>query len=143
MVEFDESLNKFAKKQKMDVVVKFCNKIKVESETRYLSSVFLSNAKAPDLQDGLIKSVGEDNLDKIAQVSMDSPAVNFCMLNSLKLELSKYHPQNAVILDIGSCGLHTVHASFKAGITILKWGVVEFLKFLGFLFDNSPSRRGD
>lgn len=143
VVGFDESMNKVTKRQQMDVVVKYWNKSKNESETNYLSSVFLSSAKALDLKDGLIKAVGDTSLlNKIIQVSMDGPAVNFSMHKSLSLELSQQHPHNAVLLEIGSCGLHNIHGAFKAGIEALKWGIVEFLRFLFFLFENSPTRRG-
>lgn len=141
-VGFDESLKKRTKTQQMDLIVKFWNKLLDESDTKYLSSVFLTSAKAIDLKDGLIKGVGQELLDKIRQVSMNGPNVNFPMLKSLKLELAENNPQKAFLIDIGSCGLHNINGAYRAGISSTKWDMVEFLKYANYLFEDHPSRKG-
>ena len=46
-------------------------------------------------------------------------------------------------LNIGSCGLHTLHNSFQAGGTVSGWKVPGLLSLLYYLFMDSPSRRED
>lgn len=110
----------------MDVIVRYWHHGANAVKTRYLSSVFLTSAKALDFKDTLMKAVGNNNLFKILQVSMDGPPVNVCTRNSLSAELSAENPKGSVLLDIGSRGLHTVHGAFKHGIKSLNWLISKF-----------------
>lgn len=47
------------------------------------------------------------------------------------------------MIIVGSCGLHTVHNSFKAGASASGWEVCEVLSSLYWLFVDSPARRHD
>ena len=44
---------------------------------------------------------------------------------------------------MGSCGLHTVHNSFKTGAKKSGWNVSSFLSSLYYLYKDSPARRED
>ena len=44
---------------------------------------------------------------------------------------------------MGSCGLHTVHNSFKAGVKKSGWNVSSFLSSLYYLYKDSPARHED
>ena len=80
----------------MDVVVRYWDDEANKVQTRQFSSVFLHSTKTIDLfklLNGLIEAVGNQNLFKIIQVSIDGPNVNFSMLKTLKLEFSQANPQ--------------------------------------------------
>ena len=46
-------------------------------------------------------------------------------------------------VDIGTCGLHTLHNSMKHGEKASGWNVNKLLTSLYKIFDESPSRRAD
>lgn len=76
------------------------------------------------------------------QLSMDGPNVNFKTLRLLKEE-KEHDVDSPQLLDLGSCGLHTVHCAFKAGVNATPWAIIEFLRALYNLFKDVPARRGD
>ena len=45
------------------------------------------------------------------------------------------------LVDLGTCGLHTVHGSSKNGIKCSGWNTGKLLKALFKLLDESPTRR--
>ncbi|XP_074643983.1 uncharacterized protein LOC141900835 [Tubulanus polymorphus] len=57
----------------------------------------------------------------------------------VKTEFNK----ESTLLNIGSCGLHIVHNSFKAGSTKSGWDIETLLRSLYSLFKDSPARRED
>ena len=48
-----------------------------------------------------------------------------------------------MLLNMGSCGLHTIHNAYKAGIKSTEWDVVEFLALSYRLFKDCPARQDD
>lgn len=141
VISFDESLNKIAQRQQMDLIIRFWDLVENSVQTRYLTSVFLSRATASDLLKGLTSSLAGLELKKILQISMDGPNVNFKLLKLLKSEL-RPGLDDPKFLDIGSCGIHTLHCAFKAGIKGTGWSLIEFLRALFNLWKNVPARRG-
>ena len=99
----------------MDPFVRYWDSKTKEVGARYFTSVVLEGSKVVDLKERLKEAVGEDNLRKILQISMDGPAVNFKMLKQLQIELSGKSQNNSILLKIGICGVHNVHSAFKAG----------------------------
>ena len=47
------------------------------------------------------------------------------------------------LIDIGTCGLHMVHNSFKHGSVGSKWKIQNLLHSMYKIFHESPSRRAD
>ena len=47
------------------------------------------------------------------------------------------------LIDIGSCGLHTIHNAFKTGAESTGWGMKKILKGAYQMFHDSPARRED
>lgn len=47
------------------------------------------------------------------------------------------------LIDIGSCGLHTLHNAFKTGVVAAEWNISSVLKSLYYLFKDAPARRED
>ncbi|KAJ8678193.1 hypothetical protein QAD02_013980 [Eretmocerus hayati] len=141
VIGFDESLNHIAQKQQMDAHVRLWDHEKNEVTTRYYSSVFLSSSKAVDLKNGLKEIFGEFMI-KLLQFSMDGPNVNKKTQDLVNIELSQDRANNSEIVEIGTCGLHTVHGSFKDGVKATGWNLNEYLNYLHHLFHGATTRRG-
>ena len=73
------------------------------------------------------------------QISSDGPNENleFLELYAEKRDLDEL----PCLVDLGTCGLHTVHGSLKNGINYLGWNTVKLLKALFKLLDELPARR--
>lgn len=143
-VGFDESLNKVSQSGQMDINVRFWDSIKNEICTNYYNSVFIGHSTADDILKAFLAGIDGLDVTKILQISMDGPNVNKKFFNNLKSYLKDNGDANSpVILDLGSCGLHTVHNAFRAGIKATKWNVVPFLRSLYNLFKHVPARRAD
>lgn len=145
VVGFDESLNKIAQKGQMDLCVRFW--LGKNVVTRYYNSTFLNHANAENLLDAFLGGLKDLNLRKLLQVSMDGPNVNKKFYKLLKAYLADDNSRTLVLLEMGSCGLHTTHNSFKTPFEhkflLTKWPIKKFLVAAFFLFYNTPSRRGD
>ncbi|KAH8038463.1 hypothetical protein HPB51_001636 [Rhipicephalus microplus] len=137
VVAFDESLNKIAQKEQMDVLIRFWDPADDVVKTSYLTSCFLGHTRAEDLAAAFKKATENIEPAKILQLSMDGPNVNLKLLKSLKQEFSA-SDGNQNIVGIGSCGLHVVSGAFKTGHNVTKWNTVVFLRSLYNLFKNIP-----
>ncbi|GFO41180.1 peptidase m20 domain-containing protein 2 [Plakobranchus ocellatus] len=72
---------------------------------------------------------------------MDGPNVNRKVHRDVSSELEKETGQS--LLNIGSCGLHVVHNSFRHGSEKSGWALGEFLRDLYTLFKKAPARKDD
>lgn len=142
VVCFDESFNRVAKLQQMDIAVRIWDVNKNQVMTRYWNSSFLGHSTADDLLEGFQQGLKNVELSKIVQVSMDGPNVNWLFMKKLK-EKTKMCEEDPDILDLGSCGLHVVHGAFQMGVKKTGWEVVQFLKAIYSVFKDSPARRSD
>ena len=110
-LSFDESLNRSQQSGQMDINVRFWNSEKCVTETRYFNSKFLRCAKAEAILEAFQKATAKLNASKLLQVASDSPNVN---LKFLELHRDKRQfIELDHLIDIGTCGLHTVHGSLK------------------------------
>lgn len=138
-LSFDESLNKKLQKGQMDILVRYWDWERHISQTRYLNSEFLGGAKADQILENFV--AGSNRLDhsKMIQVSSDGPNVNlkFLKLYGEKRDLDEFPS----LVDIGTCGLHTVHGSLKSGVKLSDWRIGKILKAMFKLLDESPARR--
>ena len=70
--------------------------------------------------------MGELSEDKLVQLSMDGPSMNIKLLQVVQDDRKgKGLPH---MLDIGTCGLHTLHRSFKIGIEKNEWEIKFLMK---------------
>lgn len=143
VIGFDESLNKVAQKGQMDAFVRFWNPATSQVCTRYYGSSFLGHATAADLMRSFLEASKGLSLTKLLQVSMDGPNVNKKFLQDLKSKLKEEHGDGSILLNLGSCGLHTIHNSYKKAMKKTGWDIVSFLRALYYLFCHSPARRED
>lgn len=138
VIGFDESLNKTTKKQQMDLNVRFWDDSKNEVVTRYMTSKFLGRSRATELHAAFKEGLGNIPLNKLLQVSMDGPNVNWALLRELKLDVQT---GNTKLLDLGSCGLHILHGAFKDGVRSTGWDIVKYMRGIYNIFKDVPARR--
>lgn len=116
VVCFDEALNKVAQKGQMDIVVRFYDEKAGEVRTRYFNSAFLGRAQATDLLQKFLEGLEDLSCQKILQVLMDGPNVNWSFLRKLQEHWQiEGDGHEASLLDLGSCGLHVVHGAVSLG----------------------------
>lgn len=132
VVGFDESLNKVVQLGQMDIFVRFWQVSNNRVSTRYFTSAFLNHATAADLLRAFSSALSEIGLSLLLQVSMDGPNVNLKFHRDLSDSLTK-EPEERVLLDIGSCGLHSVNGAFKTGMKLTSWEISEFLSALYYI----------
>lgn len=140
VVGFDESLNKVCQRQQMDLNARFWDDSTDEVRVRYVTSVFLGRCKAVDLLTGFLSAVRPLGVEKVLQVSMDGPNVNLRFFKDLQIKMAE-EDVPAVMLDLGSCGIHTTHNAFKNAMIATKWNISTFLRSLYNLLKNVPARR--
>ena len=51
--------------------------------------------------------------------------------------------EQPLLVDIGSCGLHTIHGAFKAGVQSTNWMLKEVLISAYHILHDSPAQRDD
>ena len=115
VIMFDESPNKKLKTKQMDVLVRFWDGNCIKS--RYLDSRFLGHATAADLLEHLTPVIEPLGMHNMLQLSMDGPNVNWALWDRVGDVLQDEHHGKS-LLNIGSCGLHILHNSFRAGMCI-------------------------
>ena len=138
-MSFDESLNKSQQKGQMDILVRYWNALKNIVETRYYTSEFLGGAKAEKILKSFEHSCSKLDDSKLVHIGSDGPNVNkkFLKQHIAKREFLELVPT----LNIGTCGLHTVHGSLKTGIKAADWKVGKILKAMHGLLEDVPARR--
>lgn len=142
-ISFDESLNKIAEKEQLDVYIRFWDDNANEVSCRYYNSAFLGHTTSNDLLKALKMSLEPLDLQRILQISMDGPNVNIKMFKDFKEELKSADDLSPMILDIGTCGIHTLHNSFKTSIKSSSWNLVEFLRAIYNVFKHVTVRRAE
>ena len=139
MLLFDETLNKDLQK-KVDLLVRIWDIDKISS--RYLTSVFIGHGAAVDLENVMNLHVKNKlGYGNIIQLSMDGPNVNWALFDRLQETLDAEYDHK--LINIGSCGLHTLHNRFRDGAQSTDWGIGGILDALYRLFKDVPARRED
>lgn len=139
---YDESLNKEMQEKQMDIHVRFWDNGFVKSQ--YFTSEFVGHSKATDLAADLKNAIDILGTAKLLQVSMDGPNVNLKTLQILQKHVQEQNSaSNKLLLDIGTCGLHTCHNAFRAGMSATGWNIDQFLSAAYNLLKDAPARRED
>ena len=121
VVCFDESLNEVVQKGQMDLYVCHWDANKSQAATRYFDSSFFGHVTANNLQSSFTSLLNDQILSKTVQVSMDNPKINLKFLDQPIDQLEIQSEKS--LLDMGSCGLHSVHGAFQNGNKNAKWNV--------------------
>lgn len=141
VILFDEALNSVVQKSQMDVYIQYFDGKKNQVDAHYLSSTFLTKARASDIQRALTQIVDDTMKQKLIQIQMDGPNVNFACLRTLEQSLREKQ-----LLDLGSCGLHTINGALQFGFDSKDspdWDISNFLKSIYYLLHDTPARRGE
>ncbi|KAK5880613.1 hypothetical protein CesoFtcFv8_023623 [Champsocephalus esox] len=75
------------------------------------------------------------------QLSMDGPNVNWKLFSIAQQNIEGQTGKK--MLNVGSCGLHILHNSFRAGCAATHWELGHALSTLKWLFKDVPARRED
>lgn len=135
---FDEAFNRISQRGQMDITVKFWNNNTNQVSSRYFGSSFMGHASADCVLQSFKEAVKEIPLEKMLQVGMDGPAVNWKFIDLLETDLTE-----TKLLNLGSCGLHTIHGAFQTGHKASGWNVNGYLRAMHVIFRDSPARRAD
>ena len=112
VVCFDEALNKISRRGQLGIVIRYWSTDANQVATRYFNSVFLGYATAVDLKRHFIAGLSGLALNKLIQVSMDGPSINWKFFEAMRDSVDAADPR---LLELGSCGLHISHGAFQTG----------------------------
>ena len=126
----------------MDFNIRFWDSDKDVIVNRYLGSKFLGHTRSAELLKNFNDATSKLDKSKIIQVGMDGPNARLKFHEDLE-ERKNFHPELPYLIDIGTCGLHVIHGSFRTGFTASGWKLDTILKSLFYLFNESPARRTD
>ena len=101
VISFDEILHQITQACKMDVIVRYWHINGNTVKVRYWDSAFFGYAKHDDLFKQLNEATKELDQQKLYQISMDGPSVNWKFYGEVVDARKKamYHK----LIDIGSC----------------------------------------
>ena len=113
-VSFGKRLNKNLQKVQMDQLIKIWSNEKKMVVTQYFNSEFMGGAKAEKILQTFEKGINKLIPESFIQISSDGPKVN---LRFLELFAEKKESEELLpLIQIETCGLHTIHGSMKAGV---------------------------
>ncbi|XP_047143255.1 uncharacterized protein LOC124817348 [Hydra vulgaris] len=125
----------------MDLHVRYWNEESITVCTRYYTSEFMRKAAAPDILNMFKSCMTGLNAEKMFQVSMDGPNVNKLFLEMLNKE--RHNNELSTLIDIGTCGLHTINGSLQTGAKATDWSLRKLMSSMYQKFHESPSRLSD
>ena len=77
----------------------------------------------------------------LLKVSSDGPNVNLKFLDIVRKERKDNDLKG--LLEVGTCGLHTVYGAIKYGEKASGWNIDKILSAIFEVIDQSPSRRAN
>ena len=110
----------------MDMIVRFWNSGSNKVAERSFKSEFKGHATTADMLTHFENGMALFNPSSLVQISMDGPNVKFYH-NLFQERKGKELPD---LLNIGSCGFHVVHRSFKKGAKEFGWNLGNTLRSL-------------
>ena len=141
VISFDESLNKATQSSELDFLERYFDVFEMKVSTRYVTSIFLGHSRHTVLYNSFTSMMDELNENKLVQLPMDGLNVNVKLLHGVQDDRKgKGLPH---LLDIGTCGLHTFHGSFKTEIEKSEWEMKSLMKASLNILHDSPARRDD
>ncbi|KAL7373641.1 hypothetical protein ABVT39_011347 [Epinephelus coioides] len=140
---FDKCLNKVTQTEQLDVVARHWSEREGKVVVHYFDSEFMGHTQAEKLLEKIKRALSPLNPNKLLQISVDSPAVNWKLLRIFQEDKSREDPDAPKMISLGSCGLHVVHGSFQDGERETGWKVGDVLRALWQMFHDSPARRAD
>ena len=140
-LSYDESLNKPLQKQQMDLQVRYWCDQRNQAVTRYYGSEFMLLSDHAILTESLLKGISDIPEEKLVQLAMDGPHVNWKTLGVLqeRREENEFPP----LADIGSCSLHVVSGALHSAVVAADWPVEKVLRGMYKFLQDAPARRAE
>ena len=110
----------------MDLHIKYYNTTNKCATTRYYNLEIMGEASAQDMKNLNCLKKLENN--KLIQVSSDGPNVNLAFFDILNNKRSD--DELSQLINIGTCGLHTLRNSFKQDEKASGWKISKLLSFI-------------
>ena len=107
--------------------------------TRYMGSEFMGRSTADDVLETFQNGISEVDESKVMQVSSNGPKFNLAFLK--KYASVREEKELAPLKDLGTCGLHALHGSIKAGAKASEWELQKLLKAMWQFILDAPARR--
>ena len=110
VISFDGSLNGYTQNCQMDILIRYFDHVENRVKVRYLDPNFFEHA-THDLFIQYTQALFKLDTNKMFQVSLNGPIVNLTFLE--KLQKNPLENEEHVLINIGSCGLDSIHVAFK------------------------------
>ena len=136
---FDEFYNKISKRGQMDLLVRLWDIKNNCVATQYFNSKFLGKAAAQDIYEKFNECISQLDENKLLWVSSDEPVINLAFLDLLNEHRSDN--KQSWLINIGICGLHTIHNSMKHGENYSGLKLNKLLQSMYKIFEEAPKRR--
>ena len=91
---------------------------------RYFGSQFLRHTRAVDLLSKFKSGLSKLDQAGVMQISMDSTATNWSFFGA------ESDPDQPMLINLGSCGIHVVHGGFKSGVEAIGWKLDSLLRLM-------------
>ena len=104
VVSFDEAFNSVSNQKQLDVHLIYFDEHLQRTQRLYFNSQFMGHARASDLMQSLIEVLKDlDYVNKMVQISMDGPSVNWALLYNLSIHQKEENgnaPDLAVVFTL-------------------------------------------
>ena len=130
-----------SKQKKRDLHILFWDSNKDVVATRYYSSEFLGRSSANDICSHFECCLDPLEKEKLLQVSLNGPNGNLLFLKILAEK--RKDEELSQLIDLGKCGLHTVHNNFKHGEKASDWQLKKLMSSMNKIFHEAPERHAD
>ncbi|KAK7880781.1 hypothetical protein WMY93_032594 [Mugilogobius chulae] len=137
VLHFDQRFNIEMEKRQLDVNIRFWNDNQIK--TRYLTSLSMDHQTAEQMCSEIKKACTEIGFHKLLQLSLDGSKVDWKLFSKVQENIESETGKK--MLDVGSCGLHVLHNSFRSGCVSTKWKLSSALKSLKDLFKEESVQR--
>ena len=116
MIVYGIAVNDILNKDQMEIYMRFYDVDSETISTRYLDSRFVFCPNANVLPGEIINSIKDFDASRVTMLGMDAPNVNWCVFDKINVEREK-HNNHAPLLNVVSCGLHSIHGAFETDMT--------------------------
>ena len=117
---FDESLNDILQSCEIYLLLRYFDSDGITVKIIYCDSRFFVHVTHQNLVKQLNDGMKQLDVNKLLQISMDGPSVK-----QFSREVSKERKgdEQHQLINIGSCGINTIHGAFKTCAENLKWNI--------------------
>ena len=126
VVSFDESLNNSVQAEQMDLLICYWDNDADRVCTCCMGSEFMGCSTTDNVHETFQNGISEVDESQVMQVSFDGPNVNLTFFK--KYASMEEEKELDPLMDLGTCGLHVVHSSMKAGAKVSEWELQKLLK---------------